>query len=956
MSERHDDSHKDSYNFHIPFLSSKEVRKAFMDFYGKHHHKVLPSSPLVLPNDPSTLFINSGMMPFKSIFLGHNPQNLSRVCNTQKVLRVSGKHNDLDEVGLDDYHHTFFEMLGHWSFGDYFKKETILLGWELMTEVYKFPKNRLFVTVHHSDDEAYELWCKETDIEQHRILRFDKDNFWEMAATGPCGTCSEIHFDRGDIHSQKATYNHPIHGVNGKGHRYVELINFVFIAFQKLSDGGLQPLKEKHVDTGAGLERLCAILQGQASNYETDLFKPLTHHIATLLNAPYHKGEKGTPHRVISDHIRAVSFAIADGVHFSNEGRGYVIRRILRRALRYGHKIGLKTPTLFHLVDPLSTIMGTTFPELAERQDFIKEMIHNEEEQFLKTLRKGLNKLEEIMANIAATKTAKQPATIHGRDVFTLYDTYGFPIDLTAQVAREHSLRIDEDGYHKAMLEQKNRAKKAQMFTDLNKDNWTYLSEDKTTTFCGYTTLEYPDAQTLAMRQDSKDGNMYHCILKTTPFYPTSGGQKGDKGWLKNDLLTFEVTSTDYHMEHIMHTCVLKKGQPSHNFQECGTFYAMVNKQYRRRTAQHHSTTHLLHAALKKHFSEDITQRGAYYDEHILRFDFSFPRALTTKDLHYLENTLNTTIRDALPVTVENMPLALAKASGALTFAGESYGEEVRVLTMQDSNNADQWVSKELCGGTHVHNTGSIGIMIILSESAVAAGIRRITAKAGDAAYEYIKLQQRELYSIYQTFSVPFSTKTYLETLKHTTPSTDKKPQASPSDQLPALSYAKTLKEKSTHQETIIKKLNRERIEGLAATIKEDTQTHTHGHHIIAHDVTYLAWDNTLLTELSAKITQNHHESFIACLYTYNKQAKPNTTQSTANITLFVSVSTALQPTWHAGKLVSYLCKQWQGRGGGRPDRAKGGIKEYSSSSASFKKALTEHIYEYNATNKTSTS
>jgi alanyl-tRNA synthetase len=708
--------------FNIPYLNSAQIRQSFFDFYQSKGHQLVRSSPIFPKDDPTILFTNSGMNQFKNILLGNNPENIKRVYNTQKCLRVSGKHNDLDEVGRDNYHHTFFEMMGHWSFGDYYKKEAISWIWELFTEVWKLPKNRLFASVHHTDDEALELWKTLTDIDHHRIMKFDKPNFWEMGPVGPCGPCTEIHFDLGDFATQGDTYADPILGVNGENHRYVELINLVFMQNERLPDGSLRALKEKHVDTGGGFERVCSVIQGSGSNYETDLFSPILEKISSLSSVPYSNDERGTPHRVIADHLRAICFSIADGVTPGNEGRGYVIRRILRRAARFAHEIGFKEPLLYKLVPTLIQVMGNAFPELIEREGYIAQVIEAEESRFIRTLGNGLERITKLAGDL---KKANQKL-LAGEEIFTLYDTYGFPVDLTAMIAEEKGLQLDMSGYESCMNDQRERARGATKFdSSFNSDDyWTILNANKDTKFVGYSTLKAKVNVTRFMER----GDHIYLVLDQTPFYAESGGQVGDQGTIIGNNIELKIIDTTKVLDMVVHRASLIGGLlKSENLVH---LEACVDETLRNRTMRNHSATHLLHSALRNVLGSHVAQQGSLVGPDRLRFDFTHHKALTEREIYDIELIINQEIQMNHPVQTEIMEFESAKKSGAIALFGEKYGNEVRVLAIGPT-------SKELCGGTHVKSSGQIGLFKLTAETSIAAGVRRIEGVTGMGALEF---------------------------------------------------------------------------------------------------------------------------------------------------------------------------------------------------------------------------
>ena len=703
--------------------TSNEIREKFITFFKERDHLFIRSAPVVPPDDPTLLFTNAGMNQFKSIFLGENPRGLKRAANSQKCMRVSGKHNDLEEVGRDHYHHTFFEMLGNWSFGDYYKKEAIRWAWELLTEVWKLPRDRLFATVHATDEEAIACWQSETDIARTRILPFgDKSNFWEMGETGPCGPCSEIHFDMGDAATRDATFSDPIAGVNGENARYRELWNLVFIQYNREKGGTLVPLAAKFVDTGMGFERLVAVLQGVDSNYHTDLFRPIIAAIEEISGRAYDPGASGTAFRVAADHIRSLVFAITDGVFPSNEGRGYVVRRLLRRAARFGRELGLNGPYLYRLVAPLQALMGEAFPEIKERRAYVEEVIRAEEERFGATLEQGLQRF-----NVMVDLSVKRGDTrLSGADVFTLYDTYGFPMDLTRLMASEKGLSVNEVEFGRAMEEQKARGREARKADEsgLSPEGWIDIVPCSGTVFVGY---EMDNAEVNVCRYkvlDREDGTTaYLLILDRTPFYASSGGQVGDVGILTTASgKTLRIDDTfkwnDLVIQRASTDAVL--------IRDDFTRPLMASIQGERRAAirRNHSATHLLQAALRKELGGHVNQSGSRVDDKSLRFDFTHFKALEADEIARVENLVNGWILENLTVNTDIKDVETAKREGATALFGEKYGDAVRVVSMGV-------VSKELCGGTHVKATGQIGLFHIVEESSIASGVRRIEAITG---------------------------------------------------------------------------------------------------------------------------------------------------------------------------------------------------------------------------------
>lgn len=697
--------------------TASQIRQDFFEFFKTRDHKFIRSAPVVPYNDPTLLFTNAGMNQFKNIFLNLEQPVSPRAYNTQKVIRVSGKHNDLEEVGKDTYHHTFFEMLGSWSFGDYYKKEAIRWAWELFTDVWQIPKNKLYATVYKNDDEAFDLWLSETDIPRDHVLRFgEKDNFWEMGETGPCGPCSELHIDIGgdeDIHGSD-----PVRGVNTDNPRFMELWNLVFIQNNRDSEGKLTELPAKHVDTGAGFERIVAYLQGKTSNYETDLFTPLLDHIAGLSGVPYQADINGMAHRVIADHIRMLTFSITDGALPANDGRGYVLRRILRRAARYGRTLGVKEAFLYKLVSTVVDIMGDSFPELNERTEYVERVIKAEEESFSKTLDRGIEIFQTL---VDQTRKAKLE-TLPGEDVFRLYDTFGFPADLTRLMAEEQGLNVDLGDFETRMAEQRKLARAAHKFKhqQTSGDDWTIVSEGDHSKFVGY---EKTEALVHIRHFQEHEGRLV-LVLDETSFYAESGGQIGDTGVIKNDLAELKVIDTQKDGDRILHIVELISGEISEE-----PFLAHVDRVRRQAIKLNHSATHLLHAALRQVLGEHVKQAGSLVTDTHLRFDFNHFEKVSEADLNRVETLVNREIRknDRTSITVKTFDEA--KSEGALAFFGDKYGDEVRTIKFGE-------FSFELCGGIHVNATGDIGTLRITSESAVAAGVRRIEAVTGSVAEE----------------------------------------------------------------------------------------------------------------------------------------------------------------------------------------------------------------------------
>jgi len=715
-------------------MNHAEIRSGFIRFFESRAHRFVPSAPVVPPGDPTLLFTNAGMNQFKDIFLGVKKTETPRVCNSQKCIRVSGKHNDLEEVGIDTYHHTFFEMLGNWSFGDYYKKEAIKWAWELLTRVWKLPDTQLYATVYKTDDEAYEIWKNDIKLSEKHILRFaEKDNFWEMGETGPCGPCSEIHIDMGEGTCNMTHDPNHLCGVNAGCSRFMEIWNLVFIQYNRRPGGSLEELINRHVDTGMGFERITSILQNKLSNYDTDIFQPIILETASLARTTPDSIKNQVPFRVIADHIRAVSFAIADGVIPSNEGRGYVIRRILRRALRYGRDIGLTKPFLHRLTAVLSKQMDEAYPEIRERQSHIEQIILSEEESFQKTLEKGLARFTQLSSVI--TGTGKH--VISGSDAFELYDTYGFPLDLTTLLAREKNLSVDTEGFEKEMTAQKKRSRKD------DSDNSFYIREalqkiPAVTEYIGDTLYE-ADSKLLCILIPKDDGSIFSgstmepgnrgiLIFEKTVFYGESGGQCGDTGEITctdgSDTLLFSVQHSGKQDGFTLHEGYLKRGVLT-----AGTGYRLtVNAVLREAVRRNHSAVHLLQKSLLSVLGDHVRQAGSHVSPERLRFDFNHFRGLTTEELIAVEQKVNEAITANMPVTISQIPIEEARSTGAAMFFEEKYGDVVRLVAM------GSW-SKELCGGSHVSSTGAIGSFRITAETSSASGIRRIEAVTAMTAW-----------------------------------------------------------------------------------------------------------------------------------------------------------------------------------------------------------------------------
>ncbi|RXA96566.1 MULTISPECIES: alanine--tRNA ligase [Yersinia] len=707
--------------------STAEIRQAFLDFFHSKGHQVVSSSSLVPNNDPTLLFTNAGMNQFKDVFLGLDKRAYSRATTSQRCVRAGGKHNDLENVGYTARHHTFFEMLGNFSFGDYFKHDAINFAWELLTgeQWFNLPKEKLWVTVYETDDEAYEIWANEVGVPRERIIRigdnkggaFASDNFWQMGDTGPCGPCTEIFYDHGDH-----IWGGPPGSAEEDGDRYIEIWNIVFMQFNRQSDGTMLPLPKPSVDTGMGLERIAAVLQHVNSNYEIDLFRNLISAVADVTGATDLSSKSL---RVIADHIRACAFLISDGVIPSNESRGYVLRRIIRRAIRHGNMLGAKETFFYKLVAPLIAVMGSAADELKQQQAMVEQVLKTEEEQFARTLERGLALLDEELGKLTGD-------TLDGETAFRLYDTYGFPIDLTADVCRERNLKVDEAGFEQAMEAQRRRARESSGFgADYN----SLIRVDSASQFSGYDHVHQQATVTALFRNGAAvdeihEGEEAVVVLNQTPFYGESGGQVGDKGELKNATATFVVGDTQKYGQAIGHLGKLTHGTLRVNH----SIDAQVDVARRNRIRLNHSATHLLHAALRKTLGEHVAQKGSLVNDKYLRFDFSHFEAMKPEQIRLVEDIVNEQIRRNMPVQTEVMELDAAKEKGAMALFGEKYDDQVRVLTMGD-------FSTELCGGTHASRTGDIGLFRILSESGTAAGIRRIEAVTGEGAIAQLHQQ-----------------------------------------------------------------------------------------------------------------------------------------------------------------------------------------------------------------------
>jgi alanyl-tRNA synthetase len=859
-------------------MESKVIRRKFLDFFKQKSHQIVPSAPLVIKNDPTLMFTNAGMNQFKDFFLGNQEAEHKRVADTQKCLRVSGKHNDLEEVGIDTYHHTMFEMLGNWSFGDYFKKEAIEWGWELLTEVFQLPKDRLYVTVFGGDEgdglgkdeEAYNIW-KEIIDEERILFSGKKDNFWEMGDQGPCGPCSEIHIDLRSEQEIAAKSGRTL--VNEDDPQVIEIWNLVFMQFNRKADGSLESLPAKHVDTGMGFERLVRAIQNKTSNYDTDIFLPL---IAVLEKASGKKyGQVETidiAMRVIVDHIRAVAFAIADGQLPSNTGAGYVIRRILRRAVRYGYNfLGFKEPFIFQLLDNLVEQFDEVFPELVEQKGFVAKVIAEEETSFLKTLEQGLKRLEQI----EDTLKAEGEKIIDGQTAFELYDTYGFPLDLTSLLAREKGLSVDETGFADEMRKQKERSKKAAV---VQKGDWMELQQVEKVEFVGYDELETTARITRYREVTEKNKKLYQIVLDRTPFYPEGGGQLGDTGYLEADGQKINIIDTKKENELIIHLATELPQDLE------ATFRAVVNKSKRVLTQNNHSATHLLHSALKKVLGDHVQQKGSLVSDKLLRFDFSHFSKMTKEEIREVERIVNEKIRENIILNEQrNLPIEEAKSQGATMLFGEKYGDYVRVITFGKD-------SMELCGGTHVPSTGKIGLFKIVSEGSVAAGVRRLECVTADRAEEIVNEQEDLLESIKEILKQPKDLQKAIETL---------------------------VKEKQQLGKTV-EQLQLQQVGQVREQLKAKVQE-KNGVKTLIEKVELPSAD--ALKQLSFDF-KNMFESFFMVLAA-DIEGKPQ-------IAVVFSENLIKEKDLHAGNTVRELAKAIKGGGGGQPFFATAGGKDVS--------------------------
>ncbi|WP_372918286.1 alanine--tRNA ligase [Salegentibacter sp.] len=853
-------------------MKSQEIRSQFLEFFKSKSHQIVPSAPMVIKDDPTLMFTNAGMNQFKEYFLGNSVPKYTRVTDTQKCLRVSGKHNDLEEVGMDTYHHTMFEMLGNWSFGDYFKEEAINWAWELLTEVFKIKKENLYISVFEGseedglglDTEALEIW-KKIAPEERIIYGNKKDNFWEMGDQGPCGPCSEIHID---IRSEADKAKQPGRELVNEDHpQVVEIWNLVFMQYNRKADGSLEELPAKHIDTGMGFERLCMVLQGKQSNYDTDVFTPLIQELEKITNTTYGKSEKADiAIRVIADHVRAVAFSIADGQLPSNTGAGYVIRRILRRAIRYGFTfLDTKEPFIFKLVSTLSKQMGDAFPELVSQKKLIENVIREEENSFLRTLDQGLVRLENIIAETEGKK-------VSGKKAFELYDTFGFPIDLTALILRERGYDLDEKEFGEELKQQKDRSRAA---TQITAGDWQELNPVADEAFIGYDVLE-AEVQLAKYRkvETKKQGEVYQLVLTETPFYPEGGGQVGDKGYLEEaDGNKISIFDTKKENNLIVHFAKKLPRDPK------GKLMAVVGKTQREETASNHSATHLLHQALRYVLGTHVEQKGSLVKSDYLRFDFSHFSKVTKKELEQIEEFVNKRIAERIALNEQrNITFQEALDQGAIALFGEKYGESVRAIQFGDS--------MELCGGIHVKNTGDIWYFKITSEAAVASGIRRIEAITGNAVREYFAEQTHVLDQI----------KSELKNAK---------------DPVKAVS---SLQEENSALKKQVEALSKDKAKNLKTELKAEIEE-INGVNFLAKMVDL---DAGGLKDLAYQLGDEMENLFL--LFGTEQDGK-------ALLSCYVSKNLVKEKELNAGQIVRELGKFIQGGGGGQPFFATAGGK-----------------------------
>lgn len=865
-------------------MTSKAIRQNFFDFFKNKNHTIVKSASIVPDNDPTLLFTNAGMNQFKDVFLDTGTRKYTRAADTQKCMRVSGKHNDLDDVGKDTYHHTFFEMLGNWSFGDYYKKEAIQWAWEFLTEVFKLPKDKLYATVYKDDDEAFKLWSEMTDIDKSHILRFgDKDNFWEMGETGPCGPCSEIHIDIGPRNKAEESLTGADGGVNGDNGRFIEVWNLVFIQYNRQADRSLKDLPLKHVDTGMGFERLVSVIQGKTSNYDSDLFTPIIAKIEEFSGEKY-SDKDGMPFRVIADHIRALTFALGDGIMPSNEGRGYVMRKILRRATRYGKALGFDSPFLYTIVDTVVEMMGEAFPEIADKVEMIKSLIESEETSFFRTLNKGMDKLQGLIEKVKKDNSK----TISGEDVFLLYDSMGFPVDFTEQVAKDEGLLIDIGQFNILMEEQKIRARA----------NWKGSGFDLTVIAGKVEPTEYIEDIArvnskiqLLVKDNTIVDSVSHdeevaIIVDKTPMYGEKGGQVGDKGIIEKGDAKIAIFDTKIFEDTSVHYGTVVNG----SFDVGDAVVVMVNEERKNAIARNHTATHLIHKALKETVGVHATQAGSLVAADRLRFDFTHNKALTKEEIEKIEDKVNSAVLKNLPVSITCMTKDEAMAMGAEANFEEKYGDVVRVIDI------DRY-SIELCGGTHVDRTGDIGLVKIISESSISAGTRRLEAICGmnllDDYREYF-YRVKEIASIFKV-----DDETVIERVKST---------------------LDTIRQKEKEIEELKSQLASSGVSDMLSDARD-----VNGAKVLIAEV-----------EIDAK-------TMVATIDSFKEQVKDGVifliSKAGKKVVLAVGVTKSLVSKIKAGDIVRETAKIVGGGGGGRPDFAQAGGKDASKIGEAIAKA-----------------
>jgi alanyl-tRNA synthetase len=845
-------------------LKAAEIRESFLSYFEKHDHRRVPSASVIPHDDPTLLFINAGMNQFKDVFLGQRSVPYKRATTVQKCLRAGGKHNDLENVGETVRHQTFFEMLGNFSFGDYFKEEAIYYGWDWVHRVLKLPVDRLYATVYNEDDEAFALWEKiAPELKNGHILRFDEhDNFWSMGETGPCGPCSEIHFDRGP-----EAGSGPEDILNGEGDRYVEIWNLVFMQFDRDKDGNMKPLPKPSVDTGAGLERISMVVQGVNSNYESDLFVPLIHAIEELTGKEYFQDRRGLSHRVIADHIRALSFAIADGAIPSNEGRGYVLRRILRRAARHARLLGSEEPLIYKLTSTLVDVMGHAYPELKTQADHVALVVKSEEENFGQTLDRGIDLFEQVVAEVREGGGE----TIPGEEVFKLYDTYGFPVDLTEVMAREKGMDVDMAGFEAALAKQRERSRDSASFDAPE----LIVKNQKPTEFVGYNDNFSAEAQIQQCSYvTTSDGTYLQVVLDKTPFYAESGGQVGDTGILRGKNTQYKVVDTRKQGDISVHYVAAARLKDPEMPQ--GTVEAIVDDKRQKATQRNHTATHLLHKALRDVLGEHVQQAGSLVAPDRFRFDFSHFKQVTDAELREIEKRVNEQILANKKVSWKVIPIDEARKEGAMMLFGEKYGDEVRMVSVEG-------YSRELCGGTHVQATGEIGLFVIASESAIAAGMRRIEALTGEGALEYLNQKRHQFDQAMQMLKVP------------------------------AESVIDKLEELLAENKRLKKELDKAQSQQAVSSVSD---LFAKAHSVNGIKVLVNMFGSRDELNAFADYTQTMKEPALGIFYSESNQYAVTSSQA------------AIKQGFSARAVINHLNKQFEGRGGGREHFTQGGTTQ----------------------------